>query len=136
MRMPSRNPTCGAAPRNLTTNITPAILADALDAQAKVLASMADALRSGAVERGESKYLDQATSPLSRRVFLHHARSGSFPTKRIGKRVLVERDVFERWLAKQQTERRRRVPSAPVSGPRSIDNDVLAELGARRSGGR
>lgn len=111
-----------------------ATLADVLDAQAKVLAATAAVLRSETAERSDSKYLDQATSPLSKRVFLDHARRGSFPTKRVGKRVLVERDVFERWLA-ARPDRLRRVPPVPSSGPRSLDEDVIAELGARAAGG-
>jgi hypothetical protein len=109
-------------------------LADALDAQAKALAATAAALRGGALsEASVPKYFDQATSPLSKRVFLDHARRGSFPTKRVGKRVLVERDVFDRWLALQGRPRLR-VPDALGSGPRSLDRDVADELGLVASG--
>lgn len=110
------------------------ILADALDAQSKTLAAIADALRSGADEVRESKYVDQYSSPLSRRVYLAHARCGAFATKRVGKRVIAERDVFARWLDEQADSRR--VPAPPKSGARSVDDTVLAELGARKAGAR
>lgn len=112
-----------------------AAIADVIDAQIKILAAAAAALRGDASDE-QSKYLDQRTSPLSARVFLTLARRGAFPTKRVGKRVLVERDVFERWLASQPEHRRKAVPSAPVSGPRSIDDEILAELGAKNAGRR
>lgn len=107
------------------------LLADALDAQAQLLTETASALRLAQAETAESKYIDQTTSPLSKRVFLAHARRGSFPTKRVGKRVLVERDVFTRWLNAQE---KRPCPTPPASGPRSLDEAVLAELGARSAG--
>lgn len=119
----------------LARPIGAAILADALDAQAKVLTATAAALRADAAEV-DSKYLDQSTSPLTKRVYLALARAGAFATRRVGKRVIVERDVFERWLS-SQTERPRRVPTPSSSGPRNVEEEALAELGlVRRAGGR
>ena len=103
----------------------------ALRAQSRALDSFADALEQAPVEQ-PSKYLDQHTSPLSKRVYLALARRGAFPTRRAGKRVLVERDAFDSWLASQG----RKVPAAPASGPRDIDSEALSELGARRAGAR
>lgn len=103
----------------------------ALRAQSRALGSLADALEQAPADQ-PSKHLDQHTSPLSRRVYLALARSGAFPTKRVGKRVICERDAFEAWLSTQGTN----VPAAPVSGPRDIDAEAIAELGGRRAGGR
>lgn len=111
----------------------PADVLDRLSSQVTAIFATIDALRSASTVTVESKYIDQQTSPLSKRVFLDHARKGSFPTKRVGKRVLVERDVFERWLEQQTARSRRSAAPPPASGPRSIDEVVLAELGARKA---
>jgi hypothetical protein len=110
-------------------------LADALDAQAKALSAVAVALREGgAAPAAESKFYDQYTSPLSKRVFLAHAREQAFPTWRIGKRVLVERAVFERWLSQQPANAKRLAPTT-ANAHRDLEAEALAELGMRRKGG-
>lgn len=121
--------------KNLAPSSKLAILADALDTQARALAAAASAIREhvSLAPAVESKFYDQHTSPLSKRVFLLHARQEAFPTRRVGKRVLVERDVFDRWLTTKVE--RRRTPPPPPSGSRSIDDDVLDELNARAAGG-
>ena len=100
----------------------------ALRAQSRAFESFADVLEQALPDQA-SKFYDQHTSPLSRRVYLAQARARAFPTSRVGKRVLVERDAFEAWLASQGTE----VPGAPLSGPRDIDAEAIAELGGRRA---
>lgn len=105
----------------------------ALRAQSRALLAFADVLEQAPAEQ-PSKYIDQYTSPIPRRTYLAHARRGAFPTRRVGKRVLAERDVFEAWLSSQPT--RATVPAAPASGPRDVDAEALSELGLRRAGGR
>lgn len=81
-------------------------------------------------------YYHQHNSPLdSHHVFLRKARDGAFPTVRIGKRVLVERAVFDAWLASQPRPVRKVKREAPAESGPALADEVLAELGAKRIGG-
>lgn len=112
-------------------------LADALDALAPILTTLASVLRTQPGGPTESKHVDQYSSPLSRRVYLDHARQGHFPTVRVGKRVIASRAAFESWLASLERPRSK----TPTYTPRTIAEDALAaaleDLGARPAkGGR
>ena len=62
----------------------------ALRAQSQTLETLADALEQTPGDQ-PPKYVDQDTAyPLTKRVYLSHARHGAFPTRRVGKRVLVD----------------------------------------------
>lgn len=80
----------------------------------------------------ESRYYasDTPGNPLGRRAFLDHAKRGSFPSFRPGKKVLALKSDVHAWIESQ-----RYVPPAPVSRTAPVDEDAEAErqaLGPRR----
>jgi hypothetical protein len=109
-------------------------IAEALEAQARALTATAAALRESAGPSSAPRFYNQSTSPLSKRVYLSHAKKGDFPTRVVGKLVLVEREAFDTWLAKQPPAQRRSKAAERPARPRSADDQALADLGLRRKG--
>lgn len=78
------------------------------------------------VATGQStSFYTSTTNPLGKRKFLQLARQGAFPSHRVGRKVLAQRDAVDAWIAAQPHNNKKKSRST-----KDID-ELLARAGIR-----
>jgi hypothetical protein len=106
-------------PRTAATD--PAAVLLALDVIAELIAvKVAERLHHAGPVFAElaSTWYDQNTSPIARRTYLALCRAGKVESRRVGKQVLVRREVLDAWIMKH---------GAPASAPSTLTSPPPAE---------
>jgi len=76
-------------------------------------------------------WVDQIRSPLGKRAHLDAARRGDFPSRRVGKRVLVRRRDLDAFIERHPTAMR--APARPTAndGEDDLDREMAAAIARR-----
>jgi hypothetical protein len=84
----------------------------------------------GSGAQAPSSWYNQDTSPLARRTYLALCRSGRVEGRRVGKMVLVRRDVLDAWILTHGTERT--APTSPTPTATPTNEELMRAAGFRR----
>jgi hypothetical protein len=86
-------------------------------------------LAPGSSVEAPSNWYNQDTSPLAHRTYLELCRSGKLESRKVGKMVLVQRDVLDAWILAYGTERA--APASPLPTAAPTNEELMRAAGFR-----